>query len=323
MRLLLPFQLLAPCRRERTLAGGRAPGGAGAHRGGGVRMNRAVAVWLALLAIPARQLAPQQRDTVPDSVFLRVASTRWPEPREAFGEWRAFQSGRLHAQAPRCRNVAPALTRDSVGPVRPGMTLSELLRVCPHTLRLWSYYAPRDRWSPVVAVALGSAILTRYLEDTLPLSKIGSLALSDTGIRGPGGLGAGSTYGEFKARYGQGTLNGGAEECTTVEVTFPALPGEFFDLDYRSQCEILRKQRSWMPESFGSTSSPLPPPRLLRVPARGLPWYRTAHSSLRRPSRGLAPPPRMWQQRFPGKQPRFPVVLHRRPLSRAIHSARW
>ncbi len=237
MRLLLPFQLLAPCRRERTLAGGRAPGGAGADRGGGVRMNRAAAVWLALLAIPARQLAPQQRDTVPDSVFLRVASTRWPEPREAFGEWRAFQSGRLHAQAPRCRNVAPALTRDSVGPVRPGMTLSELLRVCPHTLRLWSYYAPRDRWSPVVAVALGSAILTSYLEDTLPLSKIGSLALSDTGIRGPGGLGAGSTYGEFKARYGQGTLNGGAEECTTVEVTFPALPGEFFDLDYRSQCE--------------------------------------------------------------------------------------
>src|SRR5207247_9147148 len=105
------------------------------------------------------------------------------------------------------------------------------------SLRLWSYYAPRDRWSPVVAVALGSAILTSYLEDTLPLSKIGSLALSDTGIRGPGGLGVGSTYGEFKARYGQGTLNGGAEECTTVEVTFPALPGEFFDLDYRSQCE--------------------------------------------------------------------------------------
>src|SRR5229473_7408369 len=111
-------------------------------------------LYYGLVILYASTLGAQQPDTVADSVFLARAEAGWPERSAAFGQSRLGTSPSLRARAPRCRVSAPAITRDSIGPVRPGMTLPELRRACPRVLHIWERQE-RDRYGPMVAVALG------------------------------------------------------------------------------------------------------------------------------------------------------------------------
>src|SRR2546425_9853462 len=90
-----------------------------------------------LVILYASTLVAQQPDTVADSVFLAQTLRGWPERSAAFGQGRLWASPSLHASAPRCQHVAPVITRDSIGPVRPGMTLAGLHAARPGSPALW------------------------------------------------------------------------------------------------------------------------------------------------------------------------------------------
>jgi hypothetical protein len=189
-----------------------------------------------LVVLSASTLGAQQPDTVADSVFLAQTRSGWPERSPAFGEWHLWRSPSLHAGAPRCRYVAPVITRDSIGPVRPGMTLAELQRACPRILHAWFEYA--ERYTPVVAVGLGEAIVVAFVEDTARASKLSDVSTRDSAARTPEGLGVGSSYARLRARYGPGSLNGSGYECAITVATFRTLPGVHFHLPYQSpDCE--------------------------------------------------------------------------------------
>jgi len=113
------------------------------------------------------------------------------------------------------------------------MTLAELKRHCPGILHVWDPVG-FDEWHPMVAVGLGQAIVTAAVDDTLLTSPVGTIYIRDTAIRTLRGMGVGSTYRQLRAAYGRSDIHGGAQECRTTEVTFPSLPGLFFDLDSSS-----------------------------------------------------------------------------------------
>jgi hypothetical protein len=178
-----------------------------------------------------------QPDTVADSVLIAKTILGWPTPRAAFAEWRVHASPTLGARVPTCTTITPLVQRDSIGPLRPGVTYGQARATCPF-LHLWSQGEPEE-WSPVIVTRLGSTIVAGTLADTGSTGRVVALEVLDSSLRTPEGVGVGSTYRQLKAVYGPGELNGGAEECTTVEVTFPGRPGLGFYLNYKApDCEI-------------------------------------------------------------------------------------
>ena len=190
-----------------------------------------------LIVVCASTLGAQEPDTVADSIFLAHAQAGWPERSAAFGEQRLWASPSLRAQAARCRDAPSAITRDSIGPVRPGMTLADLNRLCPRVLHVWEQGGGQEeRHYPIIAVTLGHATVFASVEDTASGSRLSTIYTTDSGLQTLNGIGVGSTYAQLRATYGASTLAAGSQECGAAEAKVDALPGVYFEFPWRN-CE--------------------------------------------------------------------------------------
>jgi len=119
-----------------------------------------------------------------------------------------------------CRASAPVLTSDSLGPLRPGMSLPEVLHSCPRAYFGW-------RWEeglpePAVAIRLGWAVAFAIFKDTAgPKALVYRILISDSAVKTKEGIGPGSTLRAMMANWG--TPRMGAAECS-LYVWFDARP---------------------------------------------------------------------------------------------------
>src|SRR2546425_8704059 len=94
-----------------------------------------------------------------------------------------------------CRAETPALTSDSLGPLRPGMTLAELLRACPRPYYGW--HIEEGIPEPGIAVRLGRVLALVILRDTVGSKAVAyRILIADSAARTPDGLGPGSRLAE-------------------------------------------------------------------------------------------------------------------------------
>lgn len=159
-------------------------------------------------------------------VFAACSSAdAWPEDREANQlQVIRFRNGEGRpgsTQVPQCRESAPSMTPDSVGPVRAGQTLKELRRACPELLRGWDW-GDEGVPAPAVAVRLGDAVVTAELDSTLAASRVRAVTVEHGSARTPEGFGPGSTLGEMARAWGAPRLIEG--ECV-IEAVFPGREG--------------------------------------------------------------------------------------------------
>ena len=134
------------------------------------------------------------------------AQRRWPM--DLF----AGQINILHPPAaPTCRRNTPQLTSDSIGPLRPGMPLRDLLRRCPRVTFGW--HLEEGNAEPAVAVRLGRIVAEAILEDTIPpKDRIYRILVADSALRTADGIGPGSHV--LDAPRAWGTPHFGAAECS-------------------------------------------------------------------------------------------------------------
>ncbi len=153
---------------------------------------------------------------------------------------------------PPCRQTAPRITPDSIGPFRLEQSVAELQRECPRLLYAWST-DPDGFPVPTVAVRLGGALITALLTDTLPTGTVREVDLERVGPKTAEGLGVGSTLRDLERAYG---APGAAEPGCELRVWFASLPGLAFRMAFPA-----REKR----ECGGLSEPPLPPD--LRVAA--------------------------------------------------------
>jgi hypothetical protein len=130
----------------------------------------------------------------------------------------------LRASVPACRMVAPVVTPDSIGPVRAGQSLAQLLNVCPDPILGWVWTHDGSAL-PALATRLGSAIVVALLTDTVAAAIVAEAMTADLGTAE--GIGSGSSLDDVVAVYGEGELVAG--DCE-LEVIFDARPGLSFVL---------------------------------------------------------------------------------------------
>jgi hypothetical protein len=177
-----------------------------------------------------------------------------PAPAPAVSPWPAHQeSGSVMAllanapgSVPRCRQDAPRLTPDSIGPFRLEQTLSELQRECPRFLYGWQL-DPDGFPVPAVVVRLGAAITTALLTDTLPTATVRQVDVAHGAVRTAEGMGVGSTLRELQRSYG---APGASEPGCELRVWFATLPGLAFRMEFPP-----RQRRA----CGGLSEEPLPP----------------------------------------------------------------
>jgi len=110
-----------------------------------------------------------------------------------------------------CRTTTPALTSDSLGPLRPGMTLAELLRACPRPYYGWHF--EEGIAEPGLAIRLGRVLALTMLRDTLGSKAVAyRILIADTSARTIEGLGPGSRLTEMIAAWGPPHID--AAECS-------------------------------------------------------------------------------------------------------------
>ena len=157
-----------------------------------------------------------------------LSQARWPK-----NPWDA-QTPAAPAHAPRCRDQTPVLTADSVGPLRPTMSLSEVQRVCPGLLYAWRFLEGDPE--PIVITQLGRLVLVIEFGDTLAATPVYRLTTDSHAARTQDQLGPGldvalSVRAWGRPQFGQG-------ECA-LYMWFPSRPGMSFALDLPSSwtCE--------------------------------------------------------------------------------------
>jgi len=198
-------------------------------------------------------LAPVSGRDAPGSA-LDAPTSGLPAPAPAVSPWPAHQESSsvtaLLASAPgrvpRCRQDAPRLTPDSIGPFRLEQTLSELQRQCPRLLYGWQL-DPDGFPVPAVVVRLGAAITTALLTDTLATATVRQVDVAHGAVRTTEGMGVGSTLRELQRFYG---APGASEPGCELRVWFASLPGLAFRMEFPP-----RQRRA----CGGLSEEPLPP----------------------------------------------------------------
>lgn len=154
------------------------------------------------------------------------------------------------AGVPSCGGGVPRITADSIGPFRPGTTVSELARRCPGLLYGWVMIS--DGYPvPTVAARVGGATVTAFASDSSPDAIVNRVELSGPGPRTAEGVGVGSTLGQLQSAYG---VPEASESDCVLMVWFDTRPGLNFHLVYPA-----RERRD-----CGALSEP-PLPASLRV----------------------------------------------------------
>ena len=144
-------------------------------------------------------------------------------------------TARLHARlagpaagVPACGSGVPRITADSIGPFRPGMSVSELARRCPGLLYGWVMIS--DGYPvPTVAARVGGATVTAFASDSSSNAIVNRVEISGPGPRTAEGMGVGSTLGQLQSAYGAPQAS---ESDCILMVWFDTRPGLNFHLEY-------------------------------------------------------------------------------------------
>ena len=148
------------------------------------------------------------------------AQSRWPAD--------PYRLARIPLDsAPACRQSVPVLTKDSLGPLRPGEQLQDLERACPHLLYVWSW---TDEGIPTPAVWLqfGQARILVVFSDTLSTSWVLRLVTNSPLVRTAEGFGPGSRLAWISHSLGQ--LSFGQRECM-LYAKYHSRPGLVFKVN--------------------------------------------------------------------------------------------
>jgi len=176
----------------------------------GVRQTEAL-VFIARLVLSAVSL----------SEFAYAANARWPTTPDTNNQVRLFDA----STAPRCSTTTPQLTTRSLGPLRPGQSLSDLEKACS-ALRYgwaWSEGSPY----PVVLLRLGEApVVVEFSEPTAksPVYRI----TTEFPVRTADGFGPGSQVAAMVLAWGEAHF--GLGECE-LYVWFSKRRGLSFRVD--------------------------------------------------------------------------------------------
>jgi hypothetical protein len=124
----------------------------------------------------------------------------WPTDQDAYQLGVEYSDAEL-ATIPRCSEMVPVLTSDSIGPLRAGVSIADLLAKCAEALLLWEWSeAPVPK--PTALVRVANAPVSITLEDTLATSRAQRIAVVDRSLRTRAGVGPGSSFGDLRAAYG-------------------------------------------------------------------------------------------------------------------------
>lgn len=150
-----------------------------------------------------------RRAGVPLMTALAAACTtpqRWPS------DVGAHQVDRDAEAATACTSETPALTPpDSLGPLRPGMTLEDLEAVCDGLEYRWLPLEGMQQ--PVVLTRLGDVSILVEVADTLPASPIQRVSTASPSARTADGVGPGvplasvlERWPDLRIAFGEGTF---------------------------------------------------------------------------------------------------------------------
>jgi len=125
------------------------------------------------------------------------------------------------SSVPVCTPETPRFTKASVGPLRAGQTVQEILRQCPRLGFRWDW-GDEGIPEPVADVRLGKMKVTIAFKDTSLTSIATRIWSEDNVARTPEGIGPGVALSQAIQRYGVPTLY--AVECV-LWADFPKAKG--------------------------------------------------------------------------------------------------
>ncbi len=156
--------------------------------------------------------------TVP--LMAQEGSSRWPDPDKA-PQLQALNEGRAsNLPIPRCRDNTPILAPDSIGPIKAGQAVRDLLRQCPRLFFGW--YWEEGIPNPAFAVWLGKALVIATITDSTTNARVFVAQTSSRTARTSNGIGPGSLLRTAEAAWGKGSLD--EAECQ-LTVSFYSQPG--------------------------------------------------------------------------------------------------
>ncbi len=156
--------------------------------------------------------------TVP--LTAQAGSSRWPDPDKA-PQLQALNERRAsNFPIPRCRDNTPILTHDSIGPIRAGQAVRDLLRQCPRLFFGW--YWEEGIPNPGFAVWLGKALVIATMTDSTTNARVVVAQTSSRTVRTSNGIGPGTLLRNAETTWGKGALD--EAECQ-LTVSFHSQPG--------------------------------------------------------------------------------------------------
>jgi len=159
---------------------------------------------------------------------------RWPNDKDR------YQPGRLdslRAMTPKCSQAPAVITNDSIGSLRPSLTLTEVSAICPTAAALWDW-GDEGIPEPALFVRVGESLIELTLEDTLPNSRVTQVRTQDSTLRTSAGFGVGSRFVELAKVLGAPHLEEG--ECV-LYVNFDLAVGLSFRLDMPNAEDLCEK----------------------------------------------------------------------------------